>query len=916
MAKLRSAAENRTIVVLVAALIVAGVAATAVSAWLQRNEGSRVEARRDEIARFERSSKAACASRSDELTAHLQETLRLLSIDDPSPTVEGPDATKPGAVIVEWPKFEESWEPALDPLRALAAEQAIARDRALVWREEFERVRTVVDDHVAIDRVRSSIRSARELVLDRDDKRLLAAVLHQREYRSATGAESDRLAHAIASQGVSTLDIELVEAREALAALESIAEVIAGEDRLDTMADYKSNRLIPALARLRTSITDISRDAELGPGLTAACDAIAVALLGTSTPNDSSREEGQLGLFDSHRRYLELLRNRDLLAAEFGALATRSNGALIALRDEVHQRITRQQDAVAMDAELSRAALLRQTLATNVLFIVLALFIAFAVQRQVRSLDHARAAAIEAARLRSDFVATISHEIRTPMNGAIGMTSLLLDTPLDREQRDFVEMLERSGRALLAVLNDVLDFSKLEAGKLVIEEIEFDPVTCAEDALELYANIAASKRLDMVLDVEPTLPRRVIGDPNRLRQIVLNLVSNAVKFTTAGEIAIRIGHEVVDEKSIRVRAEVRDTGIGISDAARARIFQPFVQADGSMSRRFGGTGLGLSISRRLAELMGGSIEVDSVANAGSTFVVTFIARTVPRETTGDFVNLAYRRALVIADRESAKLALSSQLTALGIPSEATTPARALGVIQAPELPPFDLVVVDADGNLDAAGSKHAFGSFKTGRAARAWVVCATMDRSDTTAQFWLTAGADRVVHKPLLRSRFTIALESIDASSSKTAPLPESRSSMPVKKARILVVEDNLVNQRVAIALLKALGVDSDVADNGEVALRMIAAKRYDAVFMDCQMPVMDGLTATRELRRLEKPGDHLPIIALTANVSNEDRAACIEAGMDDFLSKPLLRDAIRIAIQRWIDPNRAREPAGHHLST
>jgi CheY-like chemotaxis protein len=389
-------------------------------------------------------------------------------------------------------------------------------------------------------------------------------------------------------------------------------------------------------------------------------------------------------------------------------------------------------------------------------------------------------------------------------------------------------------------------------------------------------------------------------------------VSNAVKFTSTGEIVIRLEHETIDETTIRVFAKVRDTGIGLSAAALTRMFQPFVQADGSMSRRFGGTGLGLSISRRLAEMMGGSIEVESTENIGSTFIVSVVARLPPRAAGDGSSNRTFRRALVIANRESSRVGLVSQLEAVAIQCESTTRASARAFLEDVDQPSFDLVLVDGDDELDARGIDLGRGELKTGRAANSRIVCATMDRSDSAAKRLFAAGIDRVVHKPLIRSRLHQALETVESGGERVTRPSESSKPLPARKARILVVEDNPVNQRVATALLKTFGVDSEVAENGEVALRMVAASSFDAVFMDCQMPVMDGLTATRELRRREKDGKRLPVIALTANVSTDGRTACVEAGMDDFLSKPLLRDAIRIVLQRWVDPVRTLEPVSN----
>jgi PAS domain S-box-containing protein len=521
-------------------------------------------------------------------------------------------------------------------------------------------------------------------------------------------------------------------------------------------------------------------------------------------------------------------------------------------------------------------------------------------QRANNELATARDAAMESSRLKSDFLATMSHEIRTPMNGVIGLTGLLLSTGLDDRQRQYAEGVQSAGEALLAIINDILDFSKIEAGRLELEVIDFDLVQVIEEAAGLVASPAQRKGLELVTSCPASLPGGVRGDPARLRQVLLNLASNAVKFTPEGEIVIRA--QVVGDSgdNVTVRFAVTDTGIGISEADGRRLFEPFSQADASTTRRFGGTGLGLAISRRLAAAMGGELGFDSVVGRGSTFWFTLplqrqagAATPVPAPAPGGSV-------LIVDDNETSRTVLAEHLGAGA--DVAADGVAALGMMRtaAARGEPYGFAVIDAGmPGLDGVELARRIAA-DPGLAATRLVLMLT---APAPGRFTSLAGVTCLT-KPVRVSQLAEALQAarppaVRASSLPATPPPEIRG-------HVLVVEDNASNQLVAVGILRLLGYRADVASDGTEALDALDRVPYDAILMDCQMPEMDGFTATREIRRREGPGRHTPVIAMTAGASDSDRDQCLSAGMDDFLSKPVKPRDIDAMLARWVDAREA----------
>jgi PAS domain S-box-containing protein len=529
------------------------------------------------------------------------------------------------------------------------------------------------------------------------------------------------------------------------------------------------------------------------------------------------------------------------------------------------------------------------------------------VQEELR---HAKEVAEEATRMKSDFLANMSHEIRTPMNAIIGMAHLALRTELDARQRDYVTKIRLAGQHLLGVINDILDFSKIESGRLTVESVDFELEKVLAGVSDFISEKAAAKGLELLTDIDPRLPNDLRGDPLRLGQILINYTSNAVKFTEAGSVVIRVRVAESDEHTVLVRFEVEDTGIGLTPEQIGRLFQSFSQADTSTTRKYGGTGLGLAISKRLAQLMGGEVGVASTPGAGSTF--HFTARLARGQARGRSYlpapDLRGRRVLVADDNPLAQKIMSEMLRSMTFRVEAASSGeQAIAAVADADGTgdPFAIVFLDWQmPGLDGIETARRLTAMPLAAPPHCILVTA-YGREDVFHEAD-AAGFDGVLIKPVSPSLiFDAALKALGAAAAVEAPArPPVRSEPPeldrLPGARVLLVEDNELNQQVATELLAAVGIQVDVAENGEKGLHRLQHGSYDLVLMDVQMPVMDGLDCAKRIRELPAFAD-LPILAMTANAMAGDRERSLAAGMNDHVTKPIEPDELFAALQRWL---------------
>jgi two-component system sensor histidine kinase/response regulator len=539
--------------------------------------------------------------------------------------------------------------------------------------------------------------------------------------------------------------------------------------------------------------------------------------------------------------------------------------------------------------------------------------------RQEEELRRARDLAEEATRMKSDFLANMSHEIRTPLNAIIGLSHLVLKTELTARQRDYIAKVQTSGQHLLGIVNDVLDFSKVEAGKLDLELADFDLEKLLDNTSSLVSEKAIAKGLELVIDTAPDVPTHLLGDSLRLGQILLNYANNAVKFTERGEVGISVRASERTERDVLLHFRVQDTGIGLSPDQMQRLFRSFSQADTSTTRRFGGTGLGLAITKKLAELMGGEVGVESEPGKGSTFWFT-VRLGLGTEKRREFVpnpDLRGRRALIVDDNDHARSVMSEMLEGMTFLThgERSGPA-ALSELRRAQAAgqPYDLVYLDwrmpgMDG-METARRIRALGL----ETAPTILMVTAFGREEVIKEAH-HAGIHAVLVKPVSPSLlFDTTVGALGARTQRPATEEASFADgslrvAALRGARILVVEDNDINQQVARELLEQAGLEVDVADNGQVALDKLAAAPYDLVFMDMHMPVMDGITATHRIRGIGRL-DSLPVLAMSAHAREQDRRKCLDAGMNDFVVKPIEPEELWTVLLRWIRPRNSAAAA------
>ncbi len=541
-------------------------------------------------------------------------------------------------------------------------------------------------------------------------------------------------------------------------------------------------------------------------------------------------------------------------------------------------------------------------------------------KRQMQELAETRDKAMAADRAKSQFLAVMSHEIRTPMNGVMGMLDLLRDGNLTQQQLEFIDTAEKSSNVLLGIINDILDLSKIEAGKLDLQALDFDLGTTIEEVAALVASNARGKEVEVVSFVESNVPKRVRGDPYRLRQVLTNLMGNAVKFTKQGEVVVQARLEASSEGDSLVRVQVRDTGIGIAPEVVKKLFQPFTQADASTTRRFGGTGLGLVISKRLVEMMGGEIGVDSEVGKGSTFWFTVQLAAAQSDAEDVDADLAGTRVLIVDDNATNRMILEKYLDQWGAKAVSCDGApQALNALQeaAEAGQRFQLAILDMQmPEMDGIELAQLIKGDSQLAETPLLMLSSMGYPGEEARRAGIVISLLKPVRQALLHEAVTKALGVSHASRQQAA----KRSTKPTRqfRARVLVAEDNPVNEKVVRMMIERLGAEIQVVANGQLAVETLNQDRdIDLVLMDVHMPVLNGLEATRQIREHEREHDlsPIPIVAMTASALTRDREDCKAAGMNDFISKPVKRQDLDTALAQWLPRNRQLAPEGESQS-